>query len=785
MTTPTLTILQGPYTGPPINPIIDVPFKLDDFQQHAHQSIIQGNDLLISCPTSSGKTLIAEMGIINIVKQGKKAIMTTPIKCLSNEMYNNFKRKFAPHGLNVGIITGDTKLNPDAPILIVTNEILRNALYQTNPTSPTSPTSPETNIDIPNTGCVIIDEIHMFLDPDRGSCYEETVVLLPPHIQLIGLSATIHEPHTFATWIMRCRNRSISLVIATKRIVPLKHYIYHDHHLYEIMDNNYTYNPSQYQLAKRTHLKAKPKHNLLQEAIAHLKKQNLFQSIFFTLSKRRCEQYAALITDQLLTPEEQHEALSMFSRMTHSYQNIRQVEILRSLVSKGIAFHHSGLLPKLKEIIEIIFKANLIKVLFATETLAVGVNMPCHTVVFTDIQKTDGTGVSRLLTTSEYRQMSGRAGRRGLDTSGVAIILPLHSFPDEHDLRTILLGKIPHINSNFRWDYNFLLKIIQSSTTSLDDFFAKSLINQENSAKLNDLQRERNELTSLEYKQDPKLTKLLQLEQGQTLDGIKVTMNKKTKKEYEQLKAYAHSTLEIQQNYEIMKTNIQNEHKVEELNKHITHLQTYVTNNYNAMVNIMIDWNYIQFTESSTIMPTDITIKGITAAQINETNPIIMTEIIHNNLLDDLSPNEIVAMISIFTDPIKTNESKEPYVGTPLLRTKINILIGIIQNFVSIEEAHVGPHSGFADWTISTDYIDFALSWTNGVSAQTIIQQLVDHDECEGNFVRSMLRILNIIKDISSICKMVEKIDILPKLELIDSLVLRDIVSVDSIYVSS
>jgi antiviral helicase SKI2 len=573
-----LKIFNSKFDSKIEKPIFEFPFELDDFQKHAHEAILRNDDIIISCPTSSGKTLIAEMAILNTIKSKRKAILTTPVKSLSNDIFNNFRKSFAKYNITVGILTGDIKLDPDADVLIVTNEILRNSLYQLKKKPAIElVTNKNTNIDITNIGCVIIDEIHMFLDADRGGGYEETVVLLPSSVQLIGLSATINEPEKFAEWINLCRKNPISLVVATKRIIPLKHFVYFDKKLYEIMNNDLVYDPNEYAIARKLYFSDRiireKKHktaynpNIIKEVVSFLKNNNLLQTIFFSFSKKKCEQYAEMITEQLSTTDERQSAEKIFDKyMINYYQGINQVMRIKEMILRGVAFHHSGLLPRIKEVIEIIFKAGLIKILFATETLSVGINLPCRSVIFTELIKHTNRE-KRFITTSEYRQMSGRAGRRGHDICGYSIILPIYDYPDEHDLKSVLLGTIPRIKSSFKWDYRFVLKTIQSDATNLEQFFNKSLINYENTNGLTALLLERNkmelEICNMEdilQKTDSdilaKLYKLKDIESKHKsfnlVNQIKLNMNKKDKKIYDELVKYTKSTDVIKNAYNIM-----------------------------------------------------------------------------------------------------------------------------------------------------------------------------------------------------------------------------------------
>ena len=787
------------------DPVINFSFKCDDFQRHAFKSIEKGNDVFVSVPTSGGKTIVAEYAIIHTIKKlGKRVVYTSPIKSLSNEKYNEFKSKF--NDISIGLLTGDNKIDVDSMCLIVTAEILRNSLYQLK--QKMEDTAGEINNDFVNSiGCVIMDEIHFMNDKERGKVWEETIVLLNSSVQLIMLSATVSNPEKFATWVSKCHQKTVSLIQVTKRIIPLKHYLFVNDELYLFLDENNNYSSDQFNIARKYHeniLKKREKNhkshvdpNSITNLINFMKKKDMMQTIFFSFSRANCEKYAHSVEIDLIDHYEQMEISGIFDHYMRpyykKYENVSQVIIVKDLLTKGIAFHHSGLLPILKEIIEIIFKKGLIKVLFATETFAVGVNTPTRTVVFTELMKHTKEG-KRFITTSEYKQMSGRAGRRGLDEVGHVIILPTFELPEEKHLRNIVLGCVPCIDSKFTWDYQFFLKIILSNSTSIEQFFNKSLINLEQSAKLKLLMNDKQQLseeieninkmiTDIECNGNIEPINIIikyddQQNQSLLLGGITISLNKKQIQEYKKAKLIVNGNKTLKSLYEFIKRKNELNKKYDIITNEIQSYTYYVDDSSKNIQTILYNWGYIS---------NDITIKGVMAAQVNECNSIILTEIISRDYLVDLTPEEIVALISIFTEPIKTsisNDYNSSFEGTPSLKTKIYEINNMIQNFQSMEDDIFGAGNEFTDWNISTDYIDISYQWASGILVLDMLYILIEYKEYEGNFVRNMLKIYNIIHDIQCICKMIGKIELLPILEKIDSLILRDIVSINSLYLS-
>ena len=379
----------------------DFGFELDDFQKHAIASIKKNENVLVTAHTGSGKTVPAIFGIADSLSKNKKIIYTSPIKSLSNKKLFELKQKFP----DVGILTGDIKFNPDAQCVIMTTEILRNILYQ----------SASQHIDITEVDKVIFDEVHYINDPDRGRVWEECIILMPKEITLIMLSATIDKADEFAKWVGNIKEKTTNLIPTHKRVVPLEHYIYNpesEHILNKIVthDGNFI----NYDLIKK-------EYNILHTSkminpfIEFLKTRQLVPALFFVFSRKECEKLALSVQKTLVDSEEINEIDKIFNyelrNHKKTYENSPQYHLIHKLVLKGIAFHHSGLIPLLKEVIEILFAKGLIKILFATETFAVGVNMPTKTVIFTKLTKYSNKSF-RYLRTDEYLQIAGRDDKR-------------------------------------------------------------------------------------------------------------------------------------------------------------------------------------------------------------------------------------------------------------------------------------------------------------------------------------------------------------------------------------
>lgn len=779
--------------------VMTFPFECDNFQKFSFKSIQERKNILVTVPTSSGKTTVAEYAIVYNVKiLNKKVVYTSPIKSLSNEKYNDFKKRFEPYGITIGLLTGDNKIDVNSDCLIATAEILRNSLYKLEIPNTENKEVQEnqeekdkiTNDFIDSIGCVIMDEIHFMNDEDRGRVWEETIILLDREIQLIMLSATISNAIKFASWIGNCKQKTISLIQADKRIIPLQHNIFVDNKLYKILDGD-DYDSSIYHIAKREYNKRQANRktkgfdmNALHELVLYLQKNNLFQAIFFSFSKDNCEKYAHEISNKLVDHKERSKIETIFnqklSKYSKTYEQVKQYNDLKELLPKGIAYHHGGLLPIFKEIVEILFKEGFIKILFATETFAVGVNMPTRTVVFTETSKYTKNG-KRALNTAEYKQMSGRAGRRGLDTSGNVIILPLNELIDETDFRSIALGHVPSINSQFKWDYQFYLKVIQTQVISLDTFFEKSLINVDNKNCLIKEIEEEDKLnkiileyqTKIElYDEDSKnkLNKILNYENKIFNKNAFIKLSKQQQKEYDTLINELNKTPETSNLYKLQKDLNMYSDKLEITKNRIIDYNNFVGQSSNDISKILESWEYIKDGKT--------TIKGVIASQINECNAIILTELLIGDYFSGLNAEEIIGLLSIFCEPIK-GENINCEIENDNIYERIVSLENLIEESME-QEYSIGRFQ--SDWAITKTYINIAYKWAEGYDIIYILKLLEDYGEYEGNFVRNMLRLYNISINLKAICKMINKNELLPELEKIDGLILRDIVNVNSIY---
>lgn len=438
-------------------------FKLDQFQIDAIEAINKNNSVIVSAATGTGKTLIADYVVSEAIKAGKEVIYTSPIKALSNQKYREFKDAF---GDNVGLLTGDVSINGKAPILIMTTEIYRNMLL-------------EQQKPFPKLSYVVFDEIHYINDIERGTVWEESIIFSPEHVRFVCLSATIPNYRQFADWISSIKHHTVDTVNYMKRAVPLKHQVYDIHHgicTLEDLQKDIGFGASMFKSKKGKKKRTKIPEPDYIPLIKELYSSGDVPAIFFTFSRKDAFQKAYEMGRRFdYTTSEEKRKIIEFLR-EHTPKNIASMEsvkLMRQFLPKGFGVHHAGLLPAMKEVVEKLFGMGLLKVLFATETFAVGINMPAKTVILGSIKKYDGISV-RYLSTKEYFQMAGRAGRRGIDTEGRVVVVVNRNDVELPELKRVTSEDVEPIISRFTISYNTVLNLVKNHRKAERDVILRS-----------------------------------------------------------------------------------------------------------------------------------------------------------------------------------------------------------------------------------------------------------------------------------------------------------------------
>ena len=450
----------------------------DPFQKEAIALIESGETVLVSAPTGAGKTLVAEAAIRSALAAGKHVIYTAPVKALSNQKYRDFREQYGDE--RVGVLTGDVSINPDAAILIMTTEIFRNSLF-------------EASDRIQKTGWVIFDEIHYLDDPERGTVWEEALLFTPPEICILALSATVPNVRELAAWMESVRGKPVRVVEEMTRPVPLD-FIFQcqamffentkllRHHGY-LTRENWGLTSREKSRGLRP-LRAKP--NRLDSLLERLKRRAQLPVIYFAFGRQRTADLAweASAFDFCEDEKDRAKLVAMFEDLLGRYglMGERSAEDMRPLIERGIAYHHAGMLPSLKEIIERLFTSRLIKVIFTTETFALGINMPARSVVFDEMEKFYGHGFE-FLSTRDFYQMAGRAGRRGMDEKGHVYIRTQPNRLPFNELTRIVFGKPEAIRSQLNTTYATVLNLYARRGERLLEIYPRSFHHWQSSQK--------------------------------------------------------------------------------------------------------------------------------------------------------------------------------------------------------------------------------------------------------------------------------------------------------------
>ena len=434
------------------------PFPLDPFQIEAIKAINSGNSVVLTAPTGSGKTLIGEFAIYRGLSHESRVFYTTPLKALSNQKFRDFINQFGEK--KVGLLTGDISINRDAPILVMTTEIFRNMLYGE---------FEEFDDPLVNLESVILDECHYMNDPQRGTVWEETIIHCPSRAQIIALSATISNADQLQNWIEKVHGPTV-LVNSNKRPVPLDFIFCSAKGLHPLLNNKGNGihpNCKIWRAPKGQKKKGKvgrimqPKAPPIAFVVSKLAERNMLPAIYFIFSRRGCDKAVEYIKDLSLVSYSEANLISqrLDVYLKNNEEGIKDKFHCEAL-KRGIASHHAGLLPAWKELVEELFQQGLIKVVFATETLAAGINMPARTTVISTLSKRTDEG-HRLLFSSEFLQMSGRAGRRGKDLQGYVVTLQTR-FEGAKEASTLAISEPNLLVSQFTPSYGMVLNLLQN-----------------------------------------------------------------------------------------------------------------------------------------------------------------------------------------------------------------------------------------------------------------------------------------------------------------------------------
>lgn len=804
-------------------------YELHDFQKWSIEGIVNGNHVLVCCPTGSGKTFSGEFALNYFHSKGKKTIYTSPIKALSNEKFYNFTQKY-PH-ISVGLITGDIRCNPDADVLIMTTEILLNKLYQTKSSSPiqNSSISFEMNIE-EELGCVVFDEIHFIADESRGHVWEQTIMMLPAHIQMIGLSATLDDPEKFAYWLetrgtgVKYGDKEVFLTKKMVRAVPLIHYsfitttnginkVIKDKALQEeikkatnkpfiIQNEKGIFNDIQYQSTNKI-LKMFEKHDVrikrqhvLNQVTEYLCQNEMLPALCYVFSRKQLEKCAQELTTNLLefdskipyTVDRECEQIIRKLPNYEEYLNLPEYINTVKLLRKGVGIHHAGLMPILREMTELLFARGFIKILFCTETMSVGINLPVKTTIFTDVKKFNGE-INRMLFSHEYTQAAGRAGRLGLDSVGHVIHLNnLFRNIDFISYKTMMNGKPQSLTSKFKISYNLILNLIDIGDKNIVNFAKKSMATGDLDNQMKDIY---NQINSIQIELDNIIlctknlrTPITVLEELLELQSLKPNAVNKKRKEIER------KIEQIYDNYKFIEQDKltylkmkSKENEINDLQKQYDNLNNYLQSGVNTVLNLLEKEKFIEIDKEDI----KLTLIGKIACQLREIPCLVFAQLLEEKKLEHLSSFQLVSLFSCFTninvqDELKSNFPKLEDQVLEELVLKIDELYKISQDKEVINNINTGT-----DYNIHFDLLNYTNEWCKAESVEQcklLLQKISQEKEIFlGEFVKSLLKINNISCEMEKIAEMTGNIEFLSKLKEIPNITLKYVVTNQSLYV--
>jgi ATP-dependent RNA helicase HelY len=735
-------------------------FAFDEFQIAACNSVEDGHGVLVAAPTGAGKTVVGEFAAFLALKQSKKCFYTTPIKALSNQKYQEFVERFGSD--NVGLLTGDTNINSEASILVMTTEVLRNMLYQGSST-------------LTNLGSVVMDEVHYLADKFRGAVWEEVLIHLMESVQVISLSATVSNAEEFGEWLGEVRG-TIDVIVSEVRPIPLYQHVLIGNKLVDLFTKPGQINSEILKLESEALRKVRSRggrqsrwiedSNKLTRAeiIEKLDRMSLLPAITFIFSRIGCDAAVKQCLQagiKLTSSDERKEIIETANRYT---QNLAQedLEVLNhsewlAALERGIAAHHAGLLPSFKSAVEDLFQRGLVKAVFATETLALGINMPAKTVVLEKLIKYNGEAHVPI-TPGEFTQLTGRAGRRGIDIEGNAVIQWSPSI-DSGTAAGLASTRTYPLRSSFSPTYNMAVNLIsrfgrERARGSLESSFAQfqadravvGLVKQQKRnqiaidelleqagchlgdfAEYARLRREIKELETLLSKRGGKRTfdSKQRIHMEGEIDGLRRGMKNHP----------CHSCNDRESHARFAERSDRLIRENEGLNNRVMNRTHVIAKTFDKICNILTMLGYI---EGEKLLP-----QGYILSKIYAESDLLLTESIRRGLFKDLAPAEILSVASTMIFESRSQEDLSPKIPNDNVA---NTLAAVTRVWAEIEELEIevgvktqrAPDLGFC-------YMIFR--WANGSSLNQVLK---GSDMSVGDFVRSTKQLIDLLGQIAS-----------------------------------
>ena len=734
-------------------------FEFDPFQVSACHAVEDGKGVLVAAPTGAGKTVVGEFAAFFALQAGKKCFYTTPIKALSNQKYSEFVAKFGED--RVGLLTGDTSINGEADILVMTTEVLRNMLYAGSNT-------------LTNLGCVVMDEVHYLADKFRGAVWEEVLIHLMESVQVISLSATVSNAEEFGEWLGEVRGET-EVIVSEIRPIPLFQHVLIGSRLMDLFEQPGRINPEilqrEREAIRRSSLGRNRRGRFTEpsdrmsraEIIEKLQRENLLPAITFIFSRVGCDAavkqclHAGL---RLTSPEERVEIRQTALRYT---QNIAEedLEVLGfqewlTALERGIAAHHAGLLPSFKGAVEDLFQRGLVKAVFATETLALGINMPARTVVLEKLIKFNGEAHVPI-TPGEYTQLTGRAGRRGIDIEGNAVI-QWSPTVDSASAAGLASTRTYPLRSSFSPTYNMAINLIarfgrETARRSLESSFAQfqadravvGLTRQirKNETLIQELMKDAQchlgdfaEYARLRRSIKEVEVLLSRRDQRKTFDNRqRGHMEGELSDLRKSLKSHpCHGCAEREDHARLAERAGRLTRENEGLTTRVENRTHVIAKTFDQICQVLDHLEYINGEKP--------TAQGKILTKIYAESDLLLTESIRRGLLDDLNATELLSVVSCMIFESRSQENLVPKLPSQKVTSTLTEIISLWAALEKIEndfgvKTQREPDAGFC-------FISY--KWASGNSLNSVLK---GSDMSVGDFVRSTKQLVDLLNQIA------------------------------------
>ena len=722
------------------------PFELDEFQIQACYALEEGKGVLVAAPTGAGKTIVGEFAVNLVINSGGKCFYTTPIKALSNQKYSELCERYGDS--KVGLLTGDTSINSEAQVVVMTTEVLRNMIYSNSST-------------LKDLKYVVMDEVHYLADKFRGAVWEEILIHLSDAVQVISLSATVSNAEEFGEWLQTVRGTT-EIIVSEIRPVPLYQHVLFGNRLLDLFGENLKLNPELTRLERDTYRKGKghwndrprgPKPLSRSEIIEKLERESLLPAITFIFSRNNCDAAVrqCLAAGIRLTNTEER---SLIRRViAKNIKTLAEEDLVvlgyyewADALERGVAAHHAGLLPAFKVTVEELFQQGLVKAVFATETLALGINMPARTVVLEKLSKWNGEGHVNI-SPGEYTQLTGRAGRRGIDIEGNAVILWNNDL-DSTSVGGLASTRTYPLKSSFKPTYNMSINLIsqfgsQKARTSLESSLAqfqadKAVVGLAKQIRKNESARDslfieakcekgnfreyanfRFEIKKLEN--DAKRNKRKRLDIEDSIAQIRSSMKNHP----------CHSCPERELHARIAERAVRIQKEIDGLTERIESRTNLIAKRFDRIRIILNKFGYLENDQISR--------SGKMLAKIYAETDLLIAEAVQSDVFAQLTSAELVAVLSSCVYESRNDESaKIPKGQIPTALTAISKIYGRIHDSESEYnlEPMRAPDFGFC-WA--------AHRWASGSSLTSVLK---GSELTVGDFVRSMKQIIDLLRQL-------------------------------------